>query len=270
MSGAAVTRAARAFRYDVGAAGAAFAQSVAVDTPVEIRYGGQPFAVMMATPADLEDFAYGFSFTESVIAHRDEIRGVEVRLDEDAARIDIALAGERLHAVLARRRALPGRTGCGVCGVEDLAHLPRARRVPAGAVVAPSAIGAAVAALDAHQPLNALTRAAHGAAWADAASGAIQLLREDVGRHNALDKCIGALIQQGQDVRDGFLLITSRCSHEMVVKASMFGASTLVSVSAPTTLALSRAEEAGLRLVTVARGDHAMTFDAPASGEAAA
>ena len=84
---------------------------------------------MMATPADLEDFAYGFSFTEGVIAHRDEIRGVEVRLDADAARIDVALAGERMHALLARRRAMPGRTGCGVCGIEDLAHLPRARRV---------------------------------------------------------------------------------------------------------------------------------------------
>ncbi len=261
-----VNRSARVFSYDIGPKGEAFARDVAVEAAIEVCYGGQPFAVMMATPADLEDFAYGFSLTEGIVERREEIRGVDVTWREESARVDIALAGEALHAALARRRALPGRTGCGVCGVEDLAHLPRARKVPARAEIAPHAIGAAVAALDAHQPLNAATRAAHGAAWADAASGEILLLREDVGRHNALDKCIGALLLRGQDVNDGFLLITSRCSHEMVVKASKLGASVLVSVSAPTTLALRRAEEAGMRLITVARADHALSFES-ASGE---
>jgi FdhD protein len=258
---------ARAFRYDIGVFGPEFAQPVAVETPVEICYGGQPFAVMMATPADLEDFAFGFSLTEGIVARREEVRSVEVRFEADSARVDIALAGEALHALLARRRALPGRTGCGVCGVEDLAHLPRALKVSAQLEIAPHAIGAAVAALDAHQPLNAATRAAHGAAWARAASGEILLVREDVGRHNALDKCIGALIRASEDVNDGFLLITSRCSHEMVVKASKLGASVLVSVSAPTTMALRQAEAAGVRLITVARADHATSF-AASGGEA--
>jgi FdhD protein len=257
---ASLPRPARLFSYGVGPTGEASPREVAVEAAIEICYGGQPFAVMMATPADLEDFAYGFSLTEGIVERREEIRGVEVTWGEDSARVDIALAGEALHAALARRRALPGRTGCGVCGVEDLAHLPRTRQVPARAKIAPRAVGAAVAALDAHQPLNAATRAAHGAAWAHAATGDILLLREDVGRHNALDKCIGALLLREKDVNDGFLLITSRCSHEMVVKASKLGASDLVSVSAPTTLALRRAEEAGMRLITVARADHALIF----------
>jgi len=268
--GGAANRLARVFRYEGGASGPAFAQAVAVETPVEIFYSGQPFAVMMATPADLEDFAVGFSLTEGIIERFEEIRGVEARLGDESAEVEIALSADALRALLARRRVLAGRTGCGVCGIEDLAHLPRGRAIRAGAApIAPGAIGAAVAALDAGQPLNALTRAAHGAAWC-AASGEILLIREDVGRHNALDKCIGALLRQSQDVSDGFLLITSRCSHEMVVKASVLGASTLVSVSAPTTLALRRAEETGLRLITVARADHALSFGVAAVGEAAA
>ena len=262
---AAVEQSARAFSYETGA-GAVFAQAVAVEAPIAIRYGGQPFAVMMATPADLEDFAFGFSLTEGIVARSEEIRAVEVSFDGDSARLDIALAGESLRAVLARRRTLPGRTGCGVCGVEDLKHLPGVAKVVAGPEIAPRAIGAAVAALEGRQPLNALTRAAHGAAWASAATGEILLLREDVGRHNALDKCIGALLRQGYNSNDGFLLITSRCSHEMVVKASKLGASTLVSVSAPTTMALRQAEEAGVRLIAVARADHALAFPTPGRG----
>jgi len=269
-SAASVSRLARAFHYDLGPAGPAFAQAVAVEAPIEISYGGQPLAVMMGTPADLEDFAAGFSLTEGIVEQYEEIRAIEVRVDDDAARVEVALSGDRLRAHLARRRSLAGRTGCGVCGIEDLGHLPQARALGQHRrEIDPRAIGAAVASLNEHQPLNAATRAAHGAAWCDG-DGDIVLMREDVGRHNALDKCIGALLRQSGQVNDGFLLITSRCSQEMVVKASRIGATTLVSVSAPTSLALQRAEETGMRLVTVARADHALSFAAAADIKGAA
>ena len=257
-----VERLARTLRYN-SAPAAASTHAVAVETPIQIAYGGQPFAVMMGTPADLEDFAAGFSLTEGIVERFDEIRAIEVELTTDSARVNVTLSGDRLRAHLARRRALVGRTGCGLCGVEDLAHLPRPRvRDRARRPPAPAAIGAAVAALDAHQPLNALTRAVHGAAWCDA-RGEILLAREDVGRHNALDKCIGALLRQGAAADDGFLLVTSRCSYEMVAKAAAFGAAALVSVSAPTSLALQMAEAAGLALIVTARRDGALSFDSP-------
>jgi FdhD protein len=166
----------------------------------------------------------------------------------------------RVH--LARRRAIAGRTGCGVCGVEDLDHLPKARpRRSLGQSPSPAAVGRAVEALEAHQPLNALTRAVHGAAWCDL-DGGIKLAREDVGRHNALDKCIGALLREGADPDAGFLIVSSRCSYEMVTKAAAFGATALVSVSAPTSLALDAAEAAGLTLIVTARRDNALAFRA--------
>ncbi len=257
-----VERLAHALRYNAGPSAPSL-HAVAVETPIEIAYGGQPFAVMMGTPADLQDFAAGFSLTEGIVERFDEIRAIEVELTTESARVNVALSGDRLRAQLARRRALVGRTGCGLCGVEDLAHLPRtqsrdrARRPPA-----PAAIGAALAALDAHQPLNALTHAVHGAAWCDA-RGEILLAREDVGRHNALDKCIGALLRQGAAPDDGFLLVTSRCSYEMVAKAAAFGARALVCISAPTSLALQLAQAAGLALVVTARRDGALSFDSP-------
>ena len=254
-------RLARAFRYDIGPFGPLLDRAVAVETPIEIAYGGQPFAVMMGTPADLEDFAVGFSLTEGIVESFQEIRAIEAQVDDDAARVDVTLTGDRFRAHLARRRAIAGRTGCGLCGVEDLAHLPKARpRARAAHAPSPAAIGAAVQALDAHQPLNALTRAVHGAAWCDA-RGAILLAREDVGRHNALDKCIGALLREGADPESGFLIVTSRCSFEMVAKAAAFGAPALVSVSAPTSLALKAAQAAGVALIVTARRDSALAFE---------
>ena len=256
------SRLARAFRYDVGPSGPSLARAVAVETPIEIAYGGQAFAVMMGTPTDLEDFAAGFSLTEGIIERFEEIRAIEARLEDAAARVDVALTGDRLRVHLARRRAIAGRTGCGVCGVEDLEHLPKARRrTDPSEPPSPAAVGRAIAALDAHQPLNALTRAVHGAAWCDA-SGEILFAREDVGRHNALDKCIGALLRDGVDPEAGFLVVTSRCSYEMVAKAAAFGARALVAVSAPTSLALEVAEAAGVALIVTARRDTALTYEA--------
>jgi FdhD protein len=254
-----ITAEPKVYRYDVGAVGPMLTREIAVEAAVEIAFGGAPFAVMMATPSQLEDFAIGFALTEGIVRGIDEIRDVEASFDGGSARVNVTLTGDRLRAHLARKRAMTGRTGCGVCGIEDIEHLPKAAKVAASPIIAPAAIGAAVAALDAAQPLNARTRAAHAAAWCGR-DGAIREVREDVGRHNALDKLIGALLRARADPADGFVLITSRCSFEMVAKTAAFGAGALVSVSAPTSLALARAAEAGVALIAIARADQALSF----------
>ena len=257
---------ARRFSYEAGAIGGSLARAIAVEAPVQIVIGGSPFAVMMATPLDLEDFAYGFLFSEGVAERPDDIRGVEVVRAAEEWRIEVALTGEKLKALLARRRAISGRTGCGLCGIEDLAQLPSppppsVARQP----LPPAAVGAAIGELERRQPLNAQTRAVHAAAWCSR-EGAIQLVREDVGRHNALDKAIGALRRAGVGADSGFFVITSRCSFEMVVKAALFGADALVSLSAPTSLALERARAFGVTVIAVARADGALSFDAARGG----
>ena len=250
----------RAYRYDSGMTETAFTREIAVETPIEIAFGGAPFAVMMATPRDIEDFAVGFALTEEVIERIEDIRAIESTVDAASGRVNVTLSGERMGAHLARKRAISGRTGCGLCGIEDLEHLPRARRRLAPTLpIAPEAIGAAVASLASLQPLNSRTRAVHAAAWCGR-DGAIRAVREDVGRHNALDKLIGALFRERTDPGEGFVLISSRCSFEMVAKAAAFGAATLVSVSAPTSLALQRADECGLTLIAIARADSALGF----------
>lgn len=264
---AAIGAAARNYRYDRGPTGEPFAREIAVEAPVNVLFGGVPFAVMMTTPTDLEDFAVGFALTEGIVGSLSDIRDVAVERAAAGLKVNVTLAGERMAAHLARRRAISGRTGCGLCGVEDLADLPTARRVDANAApVGPAAVAAALRALDRSQPLNARTRAVHAAAWCDRA-GAIVALREDVGRHNALDKLIGALVRAGVSAGDGFFVITSRCSFEMVAKAAVFGAATLVALSAPTSLAIERAKACGIALIAIARADQALMFGeaAPAS-----
>ncbi len=251
----------RAFSYDSGASGPALTRAIAVEAPVQIVIGGAPFAVMMATPNDLEDFAYGFVLTEQIAGGLGDIRGVEVEPAEEGWRLKIALSGERLQAHLARGRAMSGRTGCGLCGIEDFSQMPSPRPLlQTQAPIAPDAIRAALSELEARQPLNQATRAVHAAAWCGR-DGTIVVSREDVGRHNALDKTIGALARAGVTPDSGFFVITSRCSFEMVAKAAIFGAGTLVSVSAPTSLALERAQRFGVRLIAVARSDQALCFD---------
>ena len=250
---------ARWFSYDNGA-GSSVSRAVAVETPVEFLIGGAPFVVMMATPRDLEDFAYGFLFTEGIAERPEDIRGLEIEEVEEGWRIGVTLAGEKLKAHLARKRAISGRTGCGLCGVDDVGRLqrlgPALRPAPP---VAPAAVGAALAGLEARQPLNALTRAVHAAAWCGR-QGGIVVVREDVGRHNALDKAIGALWRARVGGDDGFFVITSRCSFELVAKAAIFGARTLVTLSAPTSLALERARAYGIAIIAVARADAALSF----------
>ena len=240
--------------------------AVAVEVPVQVTFAEVPFAVMMLTPADLVDFAYGFSLTEGMIEAAGDIRDVAATRVEDGWRLAITLNGERLRKHLARQRAMTGRTGCGVCGIDDIDALRRAERgATAAQPVALLAIERALAALDDRQVLNARTRAVHAAAWADA-SGAILHVREDVGRHNALDKLIGALVRagidtSGADTAAGFIVITSRCSFEMVEKAASAGARTLVSISAPTSFAIARARALDVTLIAIARRDTVTIFN---------
>ena len=258
----------QAFDYQRGAAGPMDERAIAVEAPIEIAFGGASYAVMMATPDDLEDFVTGFAITEGIVERIEDIRALETKRAGGGLRVDVALTGERLSQHFARSRAMAGRTGCGLCGIEDLAHLPKPRGpVPASAPIAPRAIRAALEGLERAQPLNAETRAVHGAAWSDR-EGRVLFVREDVGRHNALDKLIGALVRGGADPTSGFIVLTSRCSFEMVAKAAAFGAGTLVSVSAPTSLALERAREAGVTISAIARADRATIFGGAQGGVA--
>ncbi len=236
-------------------------RAVAVETPVQVAYAEVPFAVMMLTPADLEDFAYGFSLTEGMIGTAADVRHITQGETTEGLTLRIDLVGDKLRKHLARQRAMTGRTGCGVCGIDDLEALRRAEKATTAAPpVRIHAIARALADLDAKQHLNTMTRAVHGAAWADA-SGAILHIREDVGRHNALDKLIGALLRAAVDPLSGFIVITSRCSFEMVEKTASFGARALVAISAPTSLAIERARLLDIALVAIARRDTVTIFN---------
>ncbi len=254
---------AREFSYAAATPGPARARWVAVEAAVALEFGGQPHAVMMASPADLTDFAYGFAFTEGVIEKAGDVRAVEIVESAAGVTLKVALTGSSLSAHMARERALIGRTSCGLCGVEDFAALPRPTEVASAAPIAPEAVKIALTEFDRQQRLNALTHSAHGAAWCRR-DGTILTLREDVGRHNALDKLIGALLLERVNPADGFILISSRCSMEMVAKAARFGVATLVSLSAPTSVALEMAGALGMTVIAVARADHALVF-APAA-----
>ena len=233
---------------------------IAVETPINIVYGNMPYGVMMASPSDLEDFVTGFSLTEGIVRNADEIRSVAVEPKPEGVIVTVELAPGRFREHLARRRNLSGRTSCGLCGVETIEEIPMADAgARAARTVTATAIEAALAALDRLQPLNQLTHAVHAAAWCDPGGG-ILAVREDVGRHNALDKLIGARLRAGADASEGFLLVTSRASFEMVEKAAIFGAGTLVAISAPTSLAVERAQRLGLTLAAVARRDGCIVF----------
>ena len=235
-------------------------RALAVETPLELVFGTIPYAVMMVTPDDLEDFITGFAFTEGVIERASDIRAITIEQHPKGLRALVDLVPEKLSAHLARKRAMTGRTSCGVCGIEDLASLPlQDEAVKHNARISEDAIKRAIDTLAAHQPLNDATRAVHAAAWFDR-DGSFILAREDVGRHNALDKTIGALMRSDADQRDGFMLITSRASYEMIEKTARFGASTLVAISAPTSLAVERAAALGITLYAIARADGAMKF----------
>lgn len=233
---------------------------VAEEVPVAFEYNRRAHAVMMATPADLEDFALGFSLCEGILGSAGDIEGVSVQREADGIVLSITADPLRLLKGSLRQRSMEGRSGCGLCGVESLANLRRApRRVAASFAADPAAVAAAFAGLPAHQPMNRANRSLHAAAWCDPA-GRIVLAREDVGRHNALDKLAGALIAAGHDPSAGFAVLSSRCSFELVQKAAAVGIALLATLSAPTGLALTLAREAGMTLAARARGDGVMLF----------
>lgn len=225
------------------------------EAPVAFTYNGGTYAVMMATPQDLEDFALGFSLTEGVVAAPADVLQLEVAEQTAGIELRMWLGDVNAAALSERRRHLAGPTGCGLCGIESLDEAVRpAIRVGAGRTFTPSDIMVAMEALAPRQELNLLTRAVHAAAFWQPEAGVVAV-REDVGRHNALDKLCGALARNSVAADAGIVLLTSRVSVEMVQKAAAIGAPVIVAVSAPTALAVRTAEAAGITLVAVARSD---------------
>lgn len=232
------------------------------EVPVAMVYNGISHAVMLASPIDLEDFALGFSLGESILAHSRELYDLEVRHTCDGISIEMDIAPARFMALKERRRNLAGRTGCGLCGVDSLANvtrIPHGRLAPPNWMLSVNAVAEGLRQLPHWQTMRQQTGSAHGAAWVDR-QGNVVCLREDVGRHNALDKLIGALSRQKQVRPDGFALITSRASYEMVQKAATAGITTLVAVSAPTALAIRQAEVAGILLIGFARSKQLVAY----------
>lgn len=233
---------------------------LAEEVPVALEYNGVAHAVMLATPGDLEEFALGFSLSEGILASPAEFYGIEIEHGAAGitARIDIA-AGAFMR-LKERRRALAGRTGCGLCGVDSLAQVirPLPCLAPTRALSG-AAIRRALAQVRQEQPLNRLTGATHAALWCGR-DGVPRAAFEDVGRHNALDKLIGGLHAGGADLGDGFCVITSRASVEMVQKAATVGIAALVAISAPTALAVRTALACGMTLVAFARGDNFVAY----------
>lgn len=231
------------------------------ETAIAFTYGRASYAIMMATPDDLEDFALGFSLSEGIVSSPDEIAELELVRQPLGIELRMTLTGNRAEALESRRRSMAGPAGCGLCGIESLSAAVRTPPKVAGDFrIAPATIFEAMAALHGAQPLNAETRAVHGAGFWSAEQNKLIAVREDVGRHNALDKLIGALARSGQGADTGFIALTSRVSIELVQKAAAVGCPMLVAVSAPTAYALRAAEEAGLTLVAVARDDSFEVF----------
>lgn len=240
-------------------------RAVPEEVPVAVSYNGSTHAVMMATPADLEDFAVGFSLTESIITDAAEIKDLRVEVFEKGIDVQIRLAEQPEQKLAARRRFMAGPVGCGLCGIDsiDQAMRPLSPLLPDGTRFPAGALTEAIAALGDAQSLNAETRAAHGAGFFVPGEGLVAV-REDVGRHNALDKLIGALARAGRAPENGLVAITSRVSVEMVQKTVILGAPVLAAISAPTALAIRAAEEVNLTLAALVRGAE---FDIYAHGE---
>jgi len=237
---------------------------VAEEVPVALEFNGISHAVMLATPLDLEDFALGFSLSEGILDHAHELYAVETGESELGITVRLQVSSAAFARLKQRRRTIAGRTGCGLCGTESLAHVSRELPLladPAGPLER-QAIARAMLQVQSLQTLQQATGAVHAAAWCSA-DGEVQWLREDVGRHNALDKLIGALANNDVDASGGFIAVTSRASFEMVQKTAMAGVPLLAAVSAPTSFAVATAERARLTLVGFARKDDLAVYSHP-------
>lgn len=236
---------------------------LAEETPIALEYNGISHATLLATPADLEDFALGFSLTEGIIGAASDVRDMALREEPEGIVIEIEIASACFARLKDRRRAMAGRTGCGLCGVETLPEVVRAApRVPPGPALTLASVLAAHRGMRSRQALHDVTGATHAAAWADA-RGQVAAVREDVGRHNALDKLVGAMLRAGHDTGGGIVAVSSRASFEMVQKTAWTGAAVLAAVSAPTALAVRLAGDAGLALVGFLRGEDCTVYAHP-------
>ena len=239
-------------------------EPIAEEVPIALAYNGISHAVMLATPQELEDFAVGFSLSECIVERAGEIYDINLVEHPNGMEVQVEIASVRALSLKERRRALAGRTGCGLCGAESLDQLhSHARIVESSAALSYAALARAQSQLLDMQPLYRLTGAVHAAAWCGL-DGSVAIMREDVGRHNALDKLAGHLARARIDAATGLLLLTSRVSVEMVQKAAFMAAPVMVAISAPTALALREADAAGITIVAVARDDGFEVFTHPA------
>lgn len=238
-------------------------RELANEVPVAIEFDGTPYAVMMVTPADLEDFAVGFALAERIVTEASEIVRIDIRYGARGIGIDLRLQQERSTRLAERRRALPGQSGCGLCGISTIEEaLPELTPLTTAPKLTSAAMFAGLEALSGNQTLNRATGAVHAAAFCHA-DGTISALREDVGRHNAFDKVIGHLARRNKAPGEGFALLTSRCSYELVQKAILARIAALVTVSAPTELAVQIAQKSNLTLIALARRDSFLVFNDP-------
>jgi len=239
-------------------------RAIAEETPIALTYNGGTHAVMMATPQDLRDFAIGFSLNEGIVQSKDDIRSLDIVELDDGIELRMWLPHARAEFVNERRRHIAGPTGCGICGIESIAEAVRPpAAVPKRRSFSPDEIMTAMQSMAPLQRVNAETRSVHAAAFWTPERG-IMSLREDVGRHNALDKLAGSLAQDDVTTSEGMVVLTSRVSVEMVQKTAAIGCPLMAAVSAPTALAVKTAEAAGITLVAIARADGFEVFTHPA------
>ena len=229
------------------------------EVPIALEFNGVSHAVMLATPCDLEDFALGFALTEGIVERADEVFDTLQRESGQGITLQLDIASRRFDSLKLRRRTLAGRTGCGLCGTDSLDQALRTVPRVAPPRIEAAALSRAVREMRSRQPLFDATGSVHAAAFCDGL-GQVLLVREDVGRHNALDKLVGAMARQGLQGRDGLLVVSSRASVEMVQKAAVCGCGLLAAVSAPTSLAVRTAREAGMTLVGRLRGDDMVVY----------
>ncbi|MGR9000070.1 MAG: formate dehydrogenase accessory sulfurtransferase FdhD [Gammaproteobacteria bacterium] len=236
---------------------------IAEEVPISLIYNGLPHVVMLATPTDLEEFALGFSITEGIIKNPQELLSARIYNRSNGIEIQLKIPDQRFQCLADKGRNLTGRTGCGLCGASTLRQAIRQPKPVKGDLTLSAAeLRSALMDIKQHQKLNQLTGAVHAAAWATPGQGILNT-REDVGRHNALDKLIGLLLRSGKDLSTGFIIVTSRASYEMVQKTAWVGISLLAAVSAPTGLAIRLANDTGLTLIGFARDDQHVVYTHP-------